>query len=505
MVRKLSIQTQLVLFVVLALVLLTAGLQVAQTVQEQRSLVQAERDRSLALAANVESVIQAVTPLIVTLDDATELNTRLASLVEANDNIAFMAVTWPDGTVIFHSDADYKEQTIGALADPNPDETVRKDVSGFEVVYLTSSQQANPVDEGPDEFNILVGASASAIDDQLVTSVATSLLIAIIGIASVSALIVLLLRSRVLAPFRNLMDGVQMFSEGRLDHRIEPRGTSELAILADSMNQMALQIQEAQSQLEGRVQARTRDLQIAAQVSEQVSTILDPGELLPLVVELTKSSFDLYHAHIYLIDDSGEHLVLSEGAGEAGRVMKDRGHSIPARTARSLVARAARDNKPVIVADTAEESGFLANPLLPKTRSEAALPLAVGNRVLGVLDVQSDQVGHFDADLLPVLSTLAGQIAVAIENARLFSTIEQASRYEQTLSTITQSLQRAASMDEVLQLAARELGRALRVPYTAIELQVPKPVDEPDAPVSPVVPTPDQDEDYAANLEAAPH
>jgi sigma-B regulation protein RsbU (phosphoserine phosphatase) len=225
--------------------------------------------------------------------------------------------------------------------------------------------------------------------------------------------------------------------------------------------------------LEQRVAARTRDLKIATQVSEQVATILDIDQLLPQMVELTKSSFDLYHAHAYLLDEKGENLVLAAGAGEAGQVMKQRKHSIPLDAERSLVARAARGNTPIVVDDVRNEPGFLANPLLPNTHSEAAFPLAVGDRVLGVLDVQSTEVGHFDADMQSVLTTLAGQVAVAIDNARLFSSVESASRHEQALSTITQEIGRATNMDEVLQIAARELGKALRVPYTAIELQVP--------------------------------
>ncbi len=502
MLRKLSIQAQLVLFVVLALVLLTAGLLTAQIVQERRSLIQAERDRSLVLTANVQSVIQAISPLIMTLDDATELNTRLASLVEANDNIAFMAVAWPDGTVIFHSDPAYKGQTVSALANPNPGKTVREEVTGFNDVYVTANEQPNPVAQGPDSFNIIVGTAAGAIDDHLMISAVTSVLVALFGVVVVSFVAVLLLRRSVVRPIQNLTGGVQAFTEGQLSHRIRPEGSRELSLLGDAMNQMAAQLQESQSHLEARVQARTRDMQLAAQVSEQVSTILDPNELLPLVVELTKSSFDLYHAHIYLVDNTGDYLQLSAGAGEAGRVMKERGHSIPSGAPRSLVARAARENKPIIVANTMEDPGFLPNPLLPRTRSEAALPLTVGSRVLGVLDVQADQVGRFDEDLLPVLTTLAGQIAVAIENARLFSTVEESSRFEQALATITQSIQRATNMDEVLQLAARELGRTLRVPFTAVELKV-----QPAA--GPVVEAhaaePDQDENYAADLEAAPN
>jgi GAF domain-containing protein len=194
---------------------------------------------------------------------------------------------------------------------------------------------------------------------------------------------------------------------------------------------------------------------------------------LPQVVELIKANFDLYHVHIYLMDSSGDHLELAAGAGDAGQIMKAHAHRIPIQ-ARSLVARVAREDAPVIVNDVIEDPNFLANPLLPNTRSEAALPLSVRDRVLGVLDVQSDQAGRFEADMMVVLSTLAGQVAVSLDNARLFSEASRVSRRERALSAITDEIQRATNVEEVLQAATRELGKALGVPRTRIQLQLPR-------------------------------
>lgn len=280
------------------------------------------------------------------------------------------------------------------------------------------------------------------------------------------------IRRRVAAPLRGIISGAQTLASGDLSYRIEVQGVREMHDLGTTLNQMAEELEHVNRTLEERVQARTRDLQLAARVSEQISTILDPGVLLPQVVDLTKEYFDLYHAHIYLLDRDGDNLLLRAGAGDVGRVMLERGHRIPASAELSLVARAAREKYPVIVPDTSVEPGFLANPLLPDTRSEAALPLMAGERVLGVLDVQADVPERFDPDLISVLSTMAGQIAVAIDNASMFVEVERSSRHEQALSAVTQAIQGATNMDEVLQVAARELGRALRVPYAAIELQV---------------------------------
>jgi putative methionine-R-sulfoxide reductase with GAF domain len=277
--------------------------------------------------------------------------------------------------------------------------------------------------------------------------------------------------SGVTGPIRAMARTAEALRAGDLSRRVDATQPGVLGTLATAFNEMATQIQRMVSSLEERVAARTRDLQIAAQVSEQAATILDPEQLLPQVAELTKTSFDLYHAHIYLVDENRQALVLAGGAGEAGRIMKQRGHRI-AISARALVAQAAREKRPVVVDDVTRFEGYLPNPLLPNTRSEAAFPLAIGGRVLGVLDAQSDTVARFDADTQVVLSTLAGQIAVAAQNASLFAAVEQRGRRDRALSAITDEIQRATSLDEVLQVAARELGQALRVPHTAIELQL---------------------------------
>ncbi len=299
-------------------------------------------------------------------------------------------------------------------------------------------------------------------------SIALTLLAALVAVV-----IGLIAATSVSRPLGVLTRTAQRIASGDLSQRVELRQRNELGVLARTFNAMTEQLQDLVGNLESRVQARTKDLQLAAQVSEQISSILDVDQLLSQVVELTRANFDLYHAHIYLLDPSGDHLVLEAGAGEPGRIMKMSHHSIPLKAERSLVARAARDLTPVIVDDVTQAPGFLPNPLLPNTRSEAAFPVAVGDRLFGVMDVQSEHVARFDADLLAVLSTLAGQVAIALDNARLFSEVERTSRHEQALSAIMQQVQQATTVDEVLQAVVRELGRSLKVPHTAIELQLP--------------------------------
>ncbi|GAB4424545.1 MAG: hypothetical protein Kow00106_21360 [Anaerolineae bacterium] len=337
-----------------------------------------------------------------------------------------------------------------------------------------------PIELGAQTFKVVAQVPTSvayraaydALTTTVLTVVAAAILATIVGLVSVA---------RLSNPLVSLANAARALGAGDLSARAPETGGSEIRTVARALNDTAARLANMIGSLEALVDARTRDLRLAARVAQQAAAILDPDELLPQIVELTKQSFDLYHAHIYLLNEMQDRLVLAAGAGDVGRAMLARGHNIPL-NARSLVARAAREQQPVIVADTANDPNFLANPLLPNTRSEAAFPLVARGRLLGVLDVQSDREDRFGPDLLDVFMTLAGQIAVSLENARLFRATEQASRHEQTLNAITQEIQRATSLDEVIATAARALGKALRAPHTAIELKLapaPQDIEEP--------------------------
>jgi len=172
----------------------------------------------------------------------------------------------------------------------------------------------------------------------------------------------------------------------------------------------------------------------AADIATQVSTILGPDELLNAVIPLLKERFDLYYAHYYRLDEATGELILSAGYGEPGQQMLEQGHKIPLDQEVSLVARAARGKEPVVVHDVTADPDFLANPLLPDTKTEVAVPVIAAGRVLGVFDVQHDQANYFAQGDLNVLTTLAGQVAIALQNANLFEQTQARLRASQALA-----------------------------------------------------------------------
>lgn len=181
------------------------------------------------------------------------------------------------------------------------------------------------------------------------------------------------------------------------------------------------------------------ELEIVTEVGATSAQTLDPEALTQAVVDLTKERFDLYHAHIYLIDEQGAYLNLAAGAGEVGEQMVKEQHSILLQQTQSLVARAAQAKQGIMVRNVYQEPTFLPNPLLPNTQAEIAVPIMLGEVVTGVLDVQSEQVNSFTENDLRVYTVLASQIAVALQNSRLFSESESA---RQELDELTRRLTR---------------------------------------------------------------
>jgi signal transduction histidine kinase/HAMP domain-containing protein len=200
---------------------------------------------------------------------------------------------------------------------------------------------------------------------------------------------------------------------------------------------------------------RRLELETVATVSSTVSTVLDPDKLLRVVVNMTKERFALYHVHIYLAEDERDTLLLAAGAGDIGKKMVAQKHAISMDAEHSLVARASRERNTIIANDVKSAPDFLPNSLLPDTRAEMAIPMIVGTDVLGVFDVQSDKSGGFSKEDSAIYTTLASQVAVALQNARLY--VKQA-------ATVTQ----LRELDRLKSAFLANMSHELRTPLNSI-------------------------------------
>lgn len=253
-----------------------------------------------------------------------------------------------------------------------------------------------------------------------------SVLFSAIAIAIVTTLAAIGMAQILSGPITRLNAVAGRVASGDLSAQAKVETGDETGTLATTFNMMTTRLRNMIGSLEQRVAERTHDLALASEVGRAVSEkIGDLTEMLSHAVELIRSRYGLYYTQIYLLDISGRSLVLRSGTGEVGRQLLQRGHRLPI-SASSLNSRAASTQKPVLVGDTQKSDNFLPNPLLPLTRSELAVPLIVNEKVVGVLDMQSNKPNTFTEVNIPAFQVLAGQLAIAIQNSNLLNQTEEA-------------------------------------------------------------------------------
>jgi GAF domain-containing protein len=177
--------------------------------------------------------------------------------------------------------------------------------------------------------------------------------------------------------------------------------------------------------LESEVLQRTRGLWAVSEVSRTTVSILDLDELLPQVVDLVRERFGLYYVGLFLLDDEGRFAILRAGTGEAGQQMLVQGHRLEVGRS-SMIGRCVQTGEPDVQLDVGAAAVRFDNPLMPLTRSELALPLRSRGQIIGAMTVQSEEAEAFDDAYVAVLQTMADQVAVSIDNARLFANAQSA-------------------------------------------------------------------------------
>ena len=201
-------------------------------------------------------------------------------------------------------------------------------------------------------------------------------------------------------------------------------------------------LREERASLEARVEERTfgltrktEQLRATSYIARKTAEVQDLATLLTTVTHLVTDQFGFYHTGIFLLNENGNQVVLQAASSEGGQRMVERGHSLTIGM-QGIVGFVAAQKKPRIALDVGADAVFFNNPDLPLTRSELALPLLIRNKVLGVLDIQSDRPQAFSLDDIDVLQTLSDQIAIAIENARLLDETQAAIMQLEALSSV---------------------------------------------------------------------
>jgi len=247
-------------------------------------------------------------------------------------------------------------------------------------------------------------------------------------------------------PIIRLTKGATAFAAGQLEQNIEVTSQDEIGALTNTFNDMAGEIKRLIGSLEQRVAERTKDLEgrtielelvnkraqtratqfeALTQVTQTITSVRELQSLLPIVTRVISDKFGFYHVGIFLLDEVSHYAILSAANSAGGQRMLERKHRLRVGE-EGIVGYATFTGKPRIAMDVGTDAVFFNNPDLPDTHSEMALPLISKNIIVGALDVQSTEKGAFTEEDVQMLSLLADQVSLAIENARLFEETRRA-------------------------------------------------------------------------------
>lgn len=239
--------------------------------------------------------------------------------------------------------------------------------------------------------------------------------ISILGLIAIGAAINFL----AISPLQKISRFAEEITEGATATHLNLKTGDEFEQVADALNIMAVSITEKREDLQRQVAQRTAQLQASNEVARVANSILEPDKLISTVIKLITENFGYYYAAIFQVSEDGRWAEIKDATGAAGETLKARRHRLQI-GGNSMVGSAIGMQEARIALDVGEAPVRFNNPLLPNTRSEIALPLVVGSRVIGALDVQSLRESDFMEEDITTLQSMANQVAIALENARLF-------------------------------------------------------------------------------------
>ena len=258
-------------------------------------------------------------------------------------------------------------------------------------------------------------------------------------------------------PINDLISTFNRIEQGDLTQRARVSATDELGIVTVQFNRMVSRVEALQTTLEQQVLERTKQLSATNEVARVASSTLDPDVMIKRVVDLFSEQFGYYYAAIYLLDPSEKWAELEYATGDAGKVLRQNRHRLQV-PGRSMVATAIQERSARIAQIASQETQRYENPLLPYTRSEIALPLIAGERVLGALNVQSMKEADFGPQTIETMANMGSQVAIALENARLFQEAQQMINEMRTVQQqyLTEGWKRFTSENENLEYTVGE-------------------------------------------------
>ncbi len=263
--------------------------------------------------------------------------------------------------------------------------------------------------------------------------------------------------SQLVNPLLHLSDVAKRYADKNFVARANVNRKDEIGLLAGSMNKMAEELSALYADLEGQVEQRTAQLRAASEVARIATSSTRLAETLSKTVNLVNERFNLYYTAIYLTDETRHYLSLqSSSHPDASEKLKVNRRILISPS--TLVGKVAATNQPHEIVDVLEANNYQSEDTLPNTRAKAAVPIAVGSVVLGVLEAHSSQPHGIDSDLLFVLQTVANQVASAIQNIRLLETTQVDLDETNLLYRITRQVTAAANEQDAVDIIIESLA-----------------------------------------------
>ena len=317
------------------------------------------------------------------------------------------------------------------------------------------------------DWGVLVHQSEAVALQPVIDQTRITILVGL-GILIFTTIIAAYVAGLIAQPIVKLTETAVRVADGDLTARADASTRDELGVLSTSFNIMTDELERSVQELEIRVAERTRALELSTQVGRRLTTILDADELLSTLVNEVQRAFDYYHVQVYLRDRNTNRLNLQGATGEVGELLLRQGHTLL--VGQGIVGQSAARMTPLVVPDVSQSTIWFPNELLPDTKAEIAVPITVGEQLLGVLDIQQSIVGSLGEEDISTLETISAQVATALQNARSYERARNQAAQEILINEISQKIQSATDVDVAMQIAVRELGRALGKAQTRVTL-----------------------------------
>jgi len=270
----------------------------------------------------------------------------------------------------------------------------------------------------PLQMSLIVKKESAAIQSYVFEVIQLQVIVgaAMIVVATAAAFVI---ARRVVGPLQTLSAIATRVARGDTSVRVPESDSLEFNQLADAFNRMTSTLHSVLDQQESTIKSRTRQLELTSQIGRVISAETDIERLLNTTINMIRDELGYYHAQVFMLDDLRQNAVLRASTGEVGQQLLARGHRLMV-SSQSVIGQVTSKGEPVLASDTDRSSVHHRNELLPDTRAELAVPLRIGEEIIGALDVQSVYPDAFDEATIASFRTIADQLAIAIRNSQLF-------------------------------------------------------------------------------------